>query len=150
MRLALRHIRSFIIVCFVVVPLLGCKNPFEPDNATQFVPNAWYREMYDSAVKCIGKPPMVAFEEISWYTIPGFSFEAADEEAAGAAVPEKRRIYLADEWKNIDWVVQHEIAHIVLRTLHHPDDPFTRCKWRASQHNGDGKTSSLSDRSSGK
>lgn len=105
----------------------GTREFIAPDGTVQIAATERMRAAYDAVVRCYGKTPLVAFEDITWYRTPGLFPCEQTLQAAGCAFIQVNRIYVSTLWDEIDWLLQHEIAHIVWKINGHPDDPFKRC-----------------------
>lgn len=94
---------------------------FDPAGSQSWEPPAIYREWWAATESCSGLGG--DFDRIEWMVVPGESFECASGECVGHWEPD-HRIFLADEWKEHEMVVRHEMLHDLMRRSGHPDPPF--------------------------
>lgn len=86
-----------------------------------FVPPAHYRALWDSAEACTGRTGDYA--RVLWYEMPGNSFSSAEHlgYADGEWFP-KYGITIAHEYRTTDWLIKHEMIHVLLQRGHTETD----------------------------
>ena len=99
--------------------------PSLPEDSGRFIPPEKYREIWAEAEKCTGKQG--DFDRVEWYLVPGHDFKCPSGRCIGEWIP-PHGIAIAEEWKNIDWVVKHEMIHDITR-LGHDKGPRDRQIW---------------------
>jgi hypothetical protein len=60
------------------------------------------------------------FEDLSFYLVPGHDFPCPTGRCIGEWYP-PHHISIAEDWKNINWVVRHEMLHDLVGR-HYPGD----------------------------
>lgn len=108
-------------VLALVLLLSGCRAVFAPGDAVAFDPPPSYRLWWSSVEACAGRSG--DFDRVTWYRLPGRSFQADGRAVIGRWEP-PHRIYLAADWTDNDFVVRHEMLHDLLGHAGHPDHPF--------------------------
>jgi hypothetical protein len=99
--------------------------PNLPENTQGYVPPAAYREIWKEAEACSGFTG--DFDRVQWYIVPGHDFKCPSGRCIGEWSP-PHAISIADEWKNIAWVVKHEMVH-ELTGYSHDDGPRDKQVW---------------------
>lgn len=92
---------------------------FAPEGIYRIDPPAHYREIYQEAVTCTGH--YQPYERIEWSYVPGHDFRDGKKRAIGHWDP-PNGVAIAEDYKNIDWVVRHEVAHYVMQRAHWDGD----------------------------
>jgi hypothetical protein len=93
-----------------------------PQDAEAFEPPAVYARWWAMTQTCSGRSANMA--DVRWYRVPGSSFIAKGQEAAGYASRYANRIVLAEDHIEQGPIVRHEMLHLLLRAAGHPRAPF--------------------------
>jgi hypothetical protein len=86
-----------------------------PEGGEPWTPPPSYRAQWDSAQACTGQ--VADFDKVSFYLVPGHDFPCPSGRCIGEWVP-PHSIYMAEEWKNIGWVIRHEMIHEITKYEH--------------------------------
>ena len=89
--------------------------PDLPDMSGHFTPPPAYREIWEEAKACTNTTG--DFDRIQWYSVPGHDFNCPAGKCIGEWVP-PHSIAIAEEWRNIAWVVKHEMIHDLTKLSH--------------------------------
>jgi hypothetical protein len=115
--LVLRQLRSSAVALATFLPACG----FEPAGSQSWEPPAIYREWWAATEACSGLSG--DFDRVEWMVVPGESFECGSGQCVGHWDPD-HKIFLADQWKEHEMVVRHEMLHDLMRRSGHPNPPF--------------------------
>jgi hypothetical protein len=91
---------------------------FAPDGAVPVEAPDSYRAQWDSAQACSGKQGN--YDLLTFYVVPGHDFPCETGRCIGEWYP-PHHISIAEDWKNINWVVRHEMLHDLVGR-HFPGD----------------------------
>ncbi len=113
----LRRLRSPAVALATLLAACG----FDPAGSQSWEPPAIYREWWAATEACSGLSGN--FDRVEWMIVPGESFECASGQCVGHWDPD-HKIFIADEWKEHEMVVRHEMLHDLMRRSGHPNPPF--------------------------
>jgi hypothetical protein len=113
----LGRLRSSAVALATLLAACG----FDPAGSQPWEPPGIYREWWAATEACSGLSG--DFDRVEWMVVPGESFDCASGQCVGHWDPD-HRIWLADEWKQHEMVVRHEMLHDLMRRSGHPDPPF--------------------------
>lgn len=113
----LRRLRSPAVALATFLAACG----FDPAGSQSWEPPAIYREWWAATEACSGLS--ADFDRVEWMVVPGESFECASGQCVGHWDPD-HKIFLAEEWKEHEMVVRHEMLHDLMRRSGHPNPPF--------------------------
>ena len=94
---------------------------FDPAGSQAWEPPAIYREWWAATEACSGLSG--DFDRIEWMIVPGESFECSSGQCVGHWDP-GHTIFIAENWKEHEMVVRHEMLHELMRRSGHPNPPF--------------------------
>lgn len=100
--------------------IAGCG--FEPtgEEPMAAVP-AVYQQWWAKTEACAGK--YGDFRRVRWYSIPGYGFDCPDGRCAGRWQTDDR-IFIAEDFRDYEMVVRHEMLHAILDRTGHPEREF--------------------------
>lgn len=123
-----------IAVLLGVLVLYGCADqglPL-PCGAERFTPPDIYRRWWGEVEECSGRT--AGFDSITWYfvgddTTQTFRSTTAEhpsepQEVCGLAIPESGIVVVAKGMLGNEYVLRHEILHILANTPRHPPEIF--------------------------
>src|SRR5688500_18177656 len=113
----LRRLRSPAVALATLLAACG----FDPAGSQPWEPPAIYREWWAATEACSGLSG--DFDRVEWMVVPGESFDCASGQCVGHWDTD-HKIWLADEWKEHEMVVRHEMLHDLMRRSGHPNPPF--------------------------
>lgn len=106
-------------VLAVVALLAGCG--FDVEGDQPFDAPALYREWWAKTEACSGLTG--EFERVQWEVVPGASFRCSTGRCAGHWESD-HRIWIAEDYRDNEMVVRHEMLHDLIGHSGHPDPPF--------------------------
>jgi hypothetical protein len=104
------------IVVLLALSSLTCAWLFEPiPLGEEWTPPPVYREIWKEAEACTGKRGN--FDRVRWGLVAGKEFDCNGKGAIGCWT-KPHQIAIANDWKNIQWVVKHEMIHDLMQLSH--------------------------------
>jgi len=121
---------SVVVATTLIVP--ACSDPATPlpDTATEFFPEAVYREWWHQMEECSGRT--ASFDDVRWYFVPGeepFHVAGVDHAVVGYWDPNGNKIVVLQYLPNQRApTIRHESLHAILHRTDHPPEFFVdRC-----------------------
>lgn len=97
---------------------------------TRLIPPAWYREVWDGAVRCMEQHGYPAkgrkFDEIVWFAVSADAIPMPNGTWA-LGYYSHGKIFLLAHLVTERWIVAHEAIHAAGYVLDHPPALFTEC-----------------------
>jgi hypothetical protein len=112
-----RRLRSPVVALATLLVACG----FDPAGSQSWDPPTIYREWWAATEACSGLSG--DFDRIEWMVVPGESFECSSGQCVGHWDP-GHTIFIAENWKEHEMVVRHEMLHDLMRRSGHPNPPF--------------------------
>lgn len=108
--------------------LAACGDAFAPLGKWEVLdPPAVYQRWYDAVAECAGVRH-ANVNRITWELADSLNTPPGSREVLGAWEP-PHTIRLRREYRNVEWVVQHEMLHDLLQTGEEPAPPFGTCEF---------------------
>lgn len=90
--------------------LLPFEPSYTPELSRSVEPSEMWVTQYHEAETCSGHTKKI--QKIHWHIVPGKQFSCPSGQCIGwTGLPND--IYIADAWKNTEWVARHEAIHAI-------------------------------------
>lgn len=102
-----------------------------PSDLLPTDPPDLYREWYRQAERCSGLTG--DFDQVTWLIGGEPHPEGEDRIAAGQWI-RPRTIWISRPYRDVQWVVMHEVLHELRQRGGHPANPFETCRVTQATH----------------